>query len=72
MTAAILVEKPAVARWLTVIGVGENGSASLTGEALRALQEAELVVGGARHLALLPAHLAPAAERRAWPSPMLP
>ncbi|MBB3972394.1 precorrin-6y C5,15-methyltransferase (decarboxylating) subunit CbiE [Hansschlegelia beijingensis] len=72
MTAAAPAEHPAVARWLTVIGVGEDGAAALTCEALSALRKAELVVGGARHLALLPADLAPAAERRAWPSPMLP
>jgi len=72
MTAVALAHPPAAARWLTVIGIGEDGPSSLTQDALRALKEAEIVVGGARHLALLPAELTPAAERRPWPSPMLP
>ncbi len=53
--------------WLTVIGMGEEGRAGLSASALQALEEAVLVVGGARHLALA----APfAGEALAWPSPM--
>ncbi len=52
--------------WLTIIGIGEDGE--LSAEARAALARADLVVGGARHLALVTSD----AERRAWPSPMLP
>jgi precorrin-6Y C5,15-methyltransferase (decarboxylating) len=52
--------------WLTLIGIGEDGRAGLSPAALAALDAAELVIGGARHLALA----APlTAETRPWPSP---
>lgn len=51
-----------------VVGVGADGWDGLP-ERLRALvAEADLVVGGERHLAMLPASVR--AERFAWPSPM--
>ena len=51
-----------------VVGVGADGWEGLP-ERLRALVvEAELVVGGERHLAMLPAEVS--AERRPWPSPL--
>ena len=59
-------------RWLTVVGIGEDGFEDLGAEARRALRSAEALVGGARHLALVPESETPAAERHAWPSPMLP
>ena len=52
--------------WLTIIGIGEDGELSV--EARAALAHADLVVGGERHLGLV----ATTAERRIWPSPMLP
>lgn len=52
--------------WLTIVGIGEDGA--LSTEARAALAAADLVVGGMRHLALVETK----AERRAWPSPMLP
>jgi len=52
--------------WLTIIGIGEDGE--LGPEARAALVRADLVVGGERHLGLVET----TAERRAWPSPMLP
>jgi precorrin-6Y C5,15-methyltransferase (decarboxylating) len=52
--------------WLTIVGIGEDGA--LGAEARAALDRADLIVGGARHLALVTAK----AERRAWPAPMLP
>jgi precorrin-6Y C5,15-methyltransferase (decarboxylating) len=56
-----------VAPWLTIIGIGEDGRAGLSPAALRALAEAELVVGGRRHLGLA----APiAGETVVWPSPI--
>lgn len=56
-----------MAPWLTVVGIGEDGYAGLGRAARRALREARLIVGGTRHLALLPQGIE--AERRPWPSP---
>ncbi|TFF25667.1 precorrin-6y C5,15-methyltransferase (decarboxylating) subunit CbiE [Jiella endophytica] len=39
--------------WLTVIGIGDAGLASLTSEALDALDRAATIFGGERHLAML-------------------
>jgi len=56
----------AEAPWLTIIGIGEDGRAGLAPAALAALDRAEFVIGGARHLALV----APLSARtQAWPSP---
>lgn len=52
--------------WLTIIGIGEDGRAGLSPAALAALDAAEFVIGGARHLDLA----APlAAQTNVWPSP---
>jgi precorrin-6B C5,15-methyltransferase / cobalt-precorrin-6B C5,C15-methyltransferase len=52
-------------RWLSLIGIGEDGALSHAARAL--IDEATLVVGGARHLALLgPTR----AEQMRWPSPL--
>ncbi len=56
-----------MSHWLTIVGIGEDGA--LGAEARAAVEQADLLVGGARHLALVPAG---GAERRAWPSPMMP
>jgi precorrin-6Y C5,15-methyltransferase (decarboxylating) len=55
-------------RWLSIIGVGEDGLEGLSAVARRLIGEAELVVGGARHLAL--AEEAIRGARLAWPSPL--
>lgn len=47
-----------------IIGVLDNGSRSLTADALTHLQQAEVVIGGARLLALLADVIAPSAECR--------
>jgi precorrin-6Y C5,15-methyltransferase (decarboxylating) len=52
-------------RWLSLIGVGEDGALSSAARAL--IDEATLVVGGARHLALVGDTNA---RRLAWPSPL--
>lgn len=54
-------------RWLTVVGIGEDGVAGLGDEAKRRIAEAEFVFGGKRHLALI-GSLAKG-EARAWPTP---
>jgi len=54
------------APWLTIIGIGEDGRAGLSPAALAALDQAEFVIGGARHLDLA----APlSAQTQTWPSP---
>jgi len=58
-----------MAPWLTVVGMGEDGLASLNAEALSALDAADLLVGSKRLLAKAPGF---GAERREWPSPFDP
>ena len=55
---------------MAVVGIGADGWDGLGSAARTVLAEAELVLGSERQLRLLPAGLP--AERRAWPSPMLP
>lgn len=53
-----------------VIGIGADGWNGLTQAAREALQDAEVVLGGTRQLALVAGHTA--ADPVVWPSPMLP
>ncbi len=57
----------ATSPWLSILGVGEDGRDGLSNAALRVLESAELVVGGARHLRLLQPI---AARTLTWPSPL--
>lgn len=54
-------------RWLTVIGIGEDGYEGLGKQARRALMGATHILGAPRQLALLPHCLK--ASRESWPSP---
>ena len=54
-------------RWLSIVGIGEDGLAGLSPAARSLVEAAEILVGGARHLAMLPAG---AAERHLWQSPL--
>jgi precorrin-6Y C5,15-methyltransferase (decarboxylating) len=54
-------------RWLTIIGIGEDGYSGLGQNARDALACAKTVFGGKRHLDMLPAGLT--AKRTAWPVP---
>ena len=54
-------------KWLTVVGIGEDGVAGLGDTAKRHVAEADFVFGGARHLAL--AETLIAGEPRPWPVP---
>ena len=56
------------APWLSIVGIGEDGLDGLSPAARRCIERAELVVGGARHLAL--AEGVGAGQRMAWPSPL--
>ena len=54
-------------KWLTVVGIGEDGVAGLGEEAKQRIAQAEVVFGGKRHLALV-SSLAQG-ETRPWPTP---
>lgn len=55
-------------RWLSIIGIGEDGTAGLLPVAQRLIASAELVVGGKRHLDLAGDLIR--GRRLAWPSPI--
>lgn len=52
--------------WLTIIGIGEDGAAGLSDVARAALEQARMIIGAPRHLALLPPLRT---ERLSWPVP---
>ena len=53
--------------WLTVIGLGEEGPDALAPAARALIEQAEVLIGGARHLAMIPdGH----ARRMTWRSPL--
>jgi len=54
------------APWLSLIGLGEDGADALAPAARALVAQASLIVGGARHLAMIDAP----AERLQWPSPL--
>jgi precorrin-6Y C5,15-methyltransferase (decarboxylating) len=56
------------ARWLAIVGIGEDGVEGLSPAARALIANAKLVIGGKRHLAL--ADGLPSGERKAWPSPI--
>jgi precorrin-6B C5,15-methyltransferase / cobalt-precorrin-6B C5,C15-methyltransferase len=61
----------AVTRWLSIVGIGEDGWDGLNDEAKRAVASAEVLFGGTRHLAFVPT-AGSSATRISWPSPMAP
>lgn len=50
---------------ITIIGIGEDGLAGLSAAARALVENAEVLVGGERHLAMVSSR----AERHIWPSP---
>ncbi len=52
--------------WLGIVGIGETGIDSLGAAARTLVETAEVLVGGERHLAMIPED---ERERLAWPSP---
>src|SRR3974390_567290 len=63
----VLAKNAASTRWLSIVGIGEDGMAGLTPAARALVEGAEVVFGGQRHLALA----APLIHGRArpWPTP---
>jgi len=55
-------------RWLSIIGIGEDGVDGLSPVARRLVTDAELVIGGKRHLALADPLIK--SHRLVWPSPI--
>jgi precorrin-6Y C5,15-methyltransferase (decarboxylating) len=55
-------------RWLSIVGIGEDGVAGLSPVARQLVADAELVVGGRRHLGLADEIIR--GRRLAWPSPI--
>ena len=53
--------------WLTVVGIGEDGLDGLAPSTRVLVDDAEILIGGARHLAMLPED---GRERLSWPSPL--
>ncbi len=53
-------------QWLTIVGLGEDGPQGLPPASREALDQAEIVMGAARHIALLPDLTAKTLE---WPVP---
>ena len=56
------------APWLSVIGLGEDGIAGLSSAAQALVAAAEIVIGGERHLAMLPERSG--VERLGWSTPL--
>src|SRR5262249_34098487 len=54
-------------RWLSIVGIGEDGGEALSPVARNLVSSAEIVFGGKRHLALAGSLIR--GETRAWPSP---
>jgi precorrin-6B C5,15-methyltransferase / cobalt-precorrin-6B C5,C15-methyltransferase len=66
-----MMAEPAICtgqRWLSIVGIGEDGVEGLSSVARQLINSAELVVGGARHLEL--ANELIRSRRLAWPSPV--
>jgi precorrin-6Y C5,15-methyltransferase (decarboxylating) len=55
-------------RWLSIVGIGEDGVEGLSPVARRLVADAELVIGGKRHLALADPMIR--SRRLSWPSPI--
>jgi len=60
-------QSAASARWLSIVGIGEDGTSGLSPAAQALVSGAEIVFGGKRHLALAAPLIRGAA--RFWPSP---
>ncbi|ENN85083.1 putative precorrin-6Y C5,15-methyltransferase (decarboxylating) protein [Rhizobium freirei PRF 81] len=62
-----MAETPSIQRWLTLIGIGEDGPAGLGDAAKQLITSAPVVFGGARHIELMSAVIT--GETRQWLSP---
>lgn len=60
-------DQPEPDAWLTVVGIGDDGLASIGEEAKALIEVGDIVIGGTRHLAMIPHH---PGERRPWQQPL--
>jgi precorrin-6B C5,15-methyltransferase / cobalt-precorrin-6B C5,C15-methyltransferase len=60
--------KNSMEKWLSVIGIGEDGLSGLSTIARTLLDRSQIIVGGARHLAMLPPE--DTREQLVWASPL--
>jgi precorrin-6Y C5,15-methyltransferase (decarboxylating) len=67
LSEAIAPETAAAPRWLSIVGIGEDGINGLSTTARGLIEAAEIVFGGRRHLTLAAPLIRGAA--RPWPSP---
>jgi len=63
----VMPEPASLRRWLSIVGIGEDGVEGLSATARGLIADAEIVFGGARHLALAASLIR--GEARPWPSP---
>ncbi|MEI6328826.1 MAG: precorrin-6y C5,15-methyltransferase (decarboxylating) subunit CbiE [Pseudanabaena sp. ELA645] len=57
-------------KWLSVIGIGEDGLSGLSATARSLIDNAEIVIGGDRHLSMLPDSTEDRRSRIVWESPI--
>ena len=57
-------------KWLSVIGIGEDGLSGLSTGARSLIDNAEIVIGGDRHLAMLPESTEDRRSQIVWESPI--
>jgi len=55
-------------KWLSIVGIGEDGLSGLSAIARSLLDRSKIIVGGARHLAMLPTD--DTREKLVWSSPL--
>ena len=65
-----MTSSTAVPRWLSIVGIGEDGVDGLSPTARGLIESANVVVGGKRHLALADSIIKQTARRIAWPTPI--
>jgi precorrin-6B C5,15-methyltransferase / cobalt-precorrin-6B C5,C15-methyltransferase len=57
-----------VEKWLSIVGIGEDGLKGLNNTALSLINHAEIIVGGSRHFSMLPKEYLQ--EKLTWKSPI--
>lgn len=57
-----------VGKWLAIVGIGEDGLPGLSAIARSLVDRAEIIVGGDRHLAMLPSN--DQRQKITWASPL--
>lgn len=59
-------------KWLTIVGIGEQGFSTLTTHAQSEIAKADQLIGSERQLSLIPIDKTPNAKRVNWETPMMP